>query len=218
VTKRLSSAGEAHVPSSRNYTDSGPLCASLYAANVAKSPGPGGWDHPGEGEADGHERLACGGQSARWRLVQVSSGAESRQMVGAGGESTAPLADCCDLCGCGWPCNDGGGRNAGTTVGSQIHQRGLWRDSLASSRQMNVTTSGLRWLVLAVVLNVPWTPYAMALPFLSLLVTTPKSVSSLANDTRRSHRSQDKWLVGCGVTYPIAPFTSSAMGRMPCSR
>lgn len=76
--------------------------------------------------------------------------------------------------------------SAGTTVtiavdetlerrwGPQIRKRGHWRDSLASSRQRSVSTSGLRWLVLAVVLNVPWTPYAIALPFLSVLLTTPK--------------------------------------------
>ncbi len=58
--------------------------------------------------------------------------------------------------------------------GPQIRKRGHWRDSLASSRQMNVSASGLRWLVLAVVINVPWTPYALALPFLSVLLTTPK--------------------------------------------
>jgi len=58
--------------------------------------------------------------------------------------------------------------------GPQIRKRGHWRDSLASGRQQNVSASGLRWLVLAVVLNVPWTPYALALPFLSVLLTTPK--------------------------------------------
>lgn len=58
--------------------------------------------------------------------------------------------------------------------GRQIRKRGHWRDSLASSKHLNVSASGLRWLVLAVVLNVPWTPYAVALPFLSVLLTTPK--------------------------------------------
>lgn len=58
--------------------------------------------------------------------------------------------------------------------GPQIRKRGHWRDSLASSKHLNVSASGLRWLVLAVVLNVPWTPYAVALPFLSVLLTTPK--------------------------------------------
>lgn len=63
--------------------------------------------------------------------------------------------------------------------GPQIRKCGHWRDSLASSKQMNVTTSGLRWLVFAVVVNVPWTPYALALPFLSVLLTTPKVSAAL---------------------------------------
>lgn len=58
--------------------------------------------------------------------------------------------------------------------GPQIRKRGHWRDSLASSKNLNVSASGLRWLVLAVVINVPWTPYAIALPFLSVLLTTAK--------------------------------------------
>ncbi len=63
--------------------------------------------------------------------------------------------------------------------GPKIQQRGHWRDSLASSAQRSVSTSGLRWLVLAVVINVPWTPYALALPFLSVLLTTPKVSAKL---------------------------------------
>jgi hypothetical protein len=58
--------------------------------------------------------------------------------------------------------------------GPQIRKRGHGRDSLASSKKVSVSTSGLRWLVLAVVVNVRWTPYAVALPFLSVLLTTPK--------------------------------------------
>ena len=68
--------------------------------------------------------------------------------------------------------------------GPQIRKRGHWRDSLASSRQLNVTTSGLRWLVLAVVVNLPWTPYAIALPFLSLLLTTPQVSEKLGKRHR----------------------------------
>lgn len=63
--------------------------------------------------------------------------------------------------------------------GPQIRKRGHWRDSLASSKKTNVTSSGLRWLVFAVIVNVPWTPYALALPFLSVLLTTPKVSAKL---------------------------------------
>ena len=63
--------------------------------------------------------------------------------------------------------------------GPRIRKRGHWRDSLASSKQVNVSSSGLRWLVFALVVNVPWTPYALALPFLSVLLTTPKVSAQL---------------------------------------
>ena len=63
--------------------------------------------------------------------------------------------------------------------GPQIRKRGHWRDSLASGKHLNVGSSGLRWLVFALVVNVPWTPYALALPFLSVLLTTPKVSAQL---------------------------------------
>jgi hypothetical protein len=58
--------------------------------------------------------------------------------------------------------------------GAKISKRGHWRDSLASSRNMNVTTSGLRWLSFGVVVHVPWSPLNWSLPFLHILLTTPK--------------------------------------------
>ena len=63
--------------------------------------------------------------------------------------------------------------------GPQIRKRGHWRDSLASGKHLNVSSSGLRWPVFALVVNVPWTPYALALPFLSVLLTTPKVSAQL---------------------------------------
>ncbi len=58
--------------------------------------------------------------------------------------------------------------------GPKITKRGHWRDSLASGRNMNVSTSGLRWLVFSVVVAVPWSHHDWSLPFLSILLTTPK--------------------------------------------
>ena len=58
--------------------------------------------------------------------------------------------------------------------GQRIKKRGHWRDSLASSKGRNVSTSGLRWLVLAVVVKLPWSQNFWALPCLSVLLTTPK--------------------------------------------
>src|SRR3712207_4173185 len=58
--------------------------------------------------------------------------------------------------------------------GRRIGKRGHWRDSLASSKGMNVSTSGLRWLVFAVVVQLPWSRCYGSLPFLSILLTTPE--------------------------------------------
>jgi hypothetical protein len=58
--------------------------------------------------------------------------------------------------------------------GRRIRKRGHWRDSLASGKGRNVSTSGLRWLVLALVVKPPWSRQPWALPCLSVLLTTPK--------------------------------------------
>ncbi|MEM7283208.1 MAG: hypothetical protein AAF438_16450 [Pseudomonadota bacterium] len=39
---------------------------------------------------------------------------------------------------------------------------------------MSVSTSGLRWLVFSIVVEVPWSHHEWALPFLSVLLATPK--------------------------------------------
>jgi DDE superfamily endonuclease len=57
--------------------------------------------------------------------------------------------------------------------GAQIRKRGHYRDSALSSHERSVSSPGLRWMVLAVVVTVPWTRQRWALPFLSTLATTP---------------------------------------------
>ncbi len=52
--------------------------------------------------------------------------------------------------------------------GPQIRKRGHFRDSLLSSRKKSVSNSGLRWIVLSLVVNVPWTKHCVALPVLSV--------------------------------------------------
>jgi DDE superfamily endonuclease len=58
--------------------------------------------------------------------------------------------------------------------GPKISKRGHWRDSLRSSQQHSVSTSGLRWVTMALLVRLPWTKRCWALPFLSVLSTTPK--------------------------------------------
>lgn len=63
--------------------------------------------------------------------------------------------------------------------GRRIRKRGHWRDSLASSKSVNVSTSGLRWVVFAVVVQLPWSRCYWSLPFLSVLLTTPEVSAKL---------------------------------------
>ena len=58
--------------------------------------------------------------------------------------------------------------------GQHIKKRGSWRDSLASGQGQNVATGGLRWLVGAVLIKLPFSKRPWALPFFSVLLTTPK--------------------------------------------
>lgn len=69
--------------------------------------------------------------------------------------------------------------------GRQISKRGHWRDSLRSSQQHSVSTSGLRWVTMALVVTLPWTKRHWALPFLSVLSTTPKVSTRL----KRRHKT-----------------------------
>ena len=58
--------------------------------------------------------------------------------------------------------------------GKKIRIRGHYRDPLASSKERSVSASGIRWIVLALVVTVPWASRPCALPILSLPSPTPK--------------------------------------------
>jgi len=58
--------------------------------------------------------------------------------------------------------------------GSRIKKRGHYRDPLASSKKRSVATSGLRWVVLTLVITPPWSGRGWALPIMSVVAPTPK--------------------------------------------
>jgi hypothetical protein len=58
--------------------------------------------------------------------------------------------------------------------GRKISKRGHYRDNLQSSKEQSVSTSGLRWVVMMLVVRVPWSSREWALPFFSVLGTPPK--------------------------------------------
>ncbi len=63
--------------------------------------------------------------------------------------------------------------------GRRIKKRGHYRDPLQSSKKRSVSTSGLRWIVLALVITPPWTKQKWALPVMSVLAPTPETSKRL---------------------------------------
>src|SRR2546421_1851519 len=58
--------------------------------------------------------------------------------------------------------------------GRKISKRGHWRDSLLSSKKHSVSTPGLRWVTMALVVSLPWTELTWAVTFLRVLAPTAK--------------------------------------------
>ncbi len=73
--------------------------------------------------------------------------------------------------------------------GSKISKRGHYRDSALSSRNRWVSSPGLRWIVMAVVVTLPWTKQKWALPFLCVLATTPEVSERLG----KRHKTLAMW-------------------------
>src|SRR6266568_6591783 len=69
--------------------------------------------------------------------------------------------------------------------GRKISKRGHWRDSLLSSKERSVSSPGLRWVTMALVVRLPWTKRRWALPDFRVLATTPKVSEKL----KRQHKT-----------------------------
>ena len=73
--------------------------------------------------------------------------------------------------------------------GPRIRKRGHYRDPLASSKERSVSASGIRWIVLALIVTPPWTTRPWALPVLSLPSPTPTVSAQLG----RRHKTIAQW-------------------------
>jgi hypothetical protein len=81
--------------------------------------------------------------------------------------------------------------------GKRIAKRGHYRDPLASSKKRSVAASGVRWIVVAVVVTPPWSERGWALPVFSVPAPTPKVSERLG----RRHKT-----VAQGCNPLCAPF------------
>ncbi len=91
--------------------------------------------------------------------------------------------------------------------GRRINKRGHYRDPLASSRKCTVSTSGLRWIVLTLIVTPPWNTRPWALPFLSVPAPTPQVSERLglrhktiAQWARQMIRVVRRWLPHVAIT------------------
>src|SRR3954465_10648840 len=66
--------------------------------------------------------------------------------------------------------------------GARIRARGIYRDPVRSSDSHFVKTSGLRWLSLMLLAEIPWAGRVWALPFLTVLAPSKRY------DQKRQHR------------------------------
>ncbi len=73
--------------------------------------------------------------------------------------------------------------------GRKIAARGIYRDSVRSSRSHFVKCSGLRWMCLMLLSPIPWAGRIWALPFLTVLAPSERYYENLV----RSHKKLTDW-------------------------
>ena len=73
--------------------------------------------------------------------------------------------------------------------GKQIKYKGWFRDPIRSTATHVVTTLGLRWICLAVLVPVPWSKRTWSLPFMTVLALGEKTSAKL----NRRHRTLVQW-------------------------
>jgi hypothetical protein len=75
--------------------------------------------------------------------------------------------------------------------GDKIKAKGVFRDSVRSSRKYTVHAFGLRWISMMLLVPVPWSSRVWALPFLTVLA--PSEATNQANGKR--HKTSIDWIM-----------------------
>jgi len=75
--------------------------------------------------------------------------------------------------------------------GNKIKAKGVFRDSVRSSRKYTVHAFGLRWVSMMLIVPVPWSSRVWALPFLTVLA--PSEATNQANGKR--HKTSIDWIM-----------------------
>ena len=104
--------------------------------------------------------------------------------------------------------------------GQQITAKGIYRDPVRSSKSHFVKASGLRWVSLMLLVNIPWTAKIWVLPFLTVLapseryyakgVRKPKKLTDWARQMGKQVR---RWLPKCNIVL-VADSTYVVLGLL----
>lgn len=73
--------------------------------------------------------------------------------------------------------------------GAKIRAKGVFRDAVRSSKEHVVTSFGLRWISMALLVKLPWAKRPWALPFLTVLAPSERANEKL----HRRHKTVVKW-------------------------
>ena len=73
--------------------------------------------------------------------------------------------------------------------GAQIRAKGVFRDAVRSTKEHVVTSFGLRWISMALLVKLPWAERPWALPFLTVLAPSERANEKL----QRRHKTVVKW-------------------------
>jgi hypothetical protein len=91
----------------------------------------------------------------------------------------------------GWPVIVAADETLERRQGDQIKAKSVFRDAARSSKKHQVTSYGLRWVSMALLVPVPWSNRVWALPFLTVLA--PSKKTNQANGIR--HKTSIDWIM-----------------------
>ena len=180
----------------------GPVRATFLQESLPTRSSARGWRHPRSWTQNRQLCPACDGLGPTRTVLSLPSGPQLCQLVESGGESHSPGV--------------GGGsvrarrrssgrwhrRDPESAYGKKIAARGVYRDPVRSTHENFVKMSGLRWVCVMLLVEVPWASRAWALPFLSALVPSERYAAKRG----KRHKKMTEWawqlLLLLGRWYP----------------
>ena len=104
--------------------------------------------------------------------------------------------------------------------GQQITAKGIYRDPVRSSKSHFVKASGLRWVSLMLLVNIPWAAKIWELPFLTVLAPSERYYAKcvrqpkkLTNWARQMGKQVRRWLPKRKIVL-VADSTYAALGLL----